>query len=144
MNAVSQLLFPTVEWLDHFRGRLHANERFREASVHWNDDALYVIEADPAAGWERDCAFYMRWQSGVIIRADVVEEPSRYRAVFKVSGPYSAWAHVHRDRMDAGIAFLTGKFRFEGPFAKAAKNIKGEVLMLQQAYEIPSLFHPLT
>lgn len=133
-------LFPTQQWLDGFKQALNSSESFRSAAKTWNDDALYVIEADPAVGFHKPLAFYMKWKDGEVITAKVLEQFDDVKAVFWVGGQYSAWAHVHHSKMEAGIAFLTGKFRFRGPFAKAALNIHGEVLMLKTAYEVPTRF----
>lgn len=134
-------LFPTQEWLNLFRKTLNESTKFRSAAKNWNDDALYIIDADPSVSFAKPMAFYMKWKDGEVIQADVLEKFDDVKAVFKVSGAYSAWSDVHRSRMEAGIAFLTGKFRFQGPFAKAAANIVGEVLMLETAYETPTRFH---
>jgi putative sterol carrier protein len=131
--------FATQPWLNHFRDTLNSSSAFRRSASSWNDDSLFVIDADPTCGWGSPVGFYMRWKAGEIVTADVVEDTSQ-PAVFRVTGAYSAWAQVYHSKMEAGIAFLTGKFKFRGPFAKAARNIAGEVIMLKTAYTIPTRF----
>jgi putative sterol carrier protein len=131
--------FATQKWLDAFRQTLNQSSMFRRTAASWNDDSMFVIDSDPACGWTKPIAFYMKWRDGEVVQAEIVEDVNR-SAVFRVTGMYSAWAHVWHSRMEAGIAFLTGKFKFRGPFAKAAKNIAGEVIMLKTAYEIPTEF----
>ena len=131
--------FATQAWLDHFRTTLNDSPSFRKAAANWCDDSIFVIDEDPACGWTKPVAFYMKWNKGELVEARVTQDTQR-SAVFRVTGAYSSWAHVYHSKMEAGIAFLTGKFKFRGPFAKAAKNIHGEVLMLQTAYTIPTSF----
>lgn len=132
--------FATQEWLESFRQALNNSADFRSAAKSWNDDALYVIESDPTVNFPEPVGFYMKWKDGEVIKANVLSDPTGVTAVFQVNGTYSAWKQVYASRMEAGVAFLTGKFKFRGPFAKAALNIHGEVLMLQTAFTVPTEF----
>jgi putative sterol carrier protein len=140
-EAKSPIPFATQPWLDQFRQTLNDSSTFRKSASSWNDDSLFVIDVDQACGWSKPVAFYMKWKDGEIVEAKLVEDTTQ-TAVFRVTGIYSAWAQVYHSKMEAGIAFLTGKFKFRGPFAKAARNIAGEVIMLRTAYQIPTRFLP--
>ena len=140
MNKTSELIpFATQQWLDAFRETLNTSQRFRKNAASWNDDAMYIIDTDTACGWDRPVAFYMKWKNGEVVIADVIDDVDR-SAVFRVTGSYSSWAQAYHSRMDAGVAFLTGRFRFRGPFAKAARHIAGETIMIETAFEVP---HPV-
>jgi putative sterol carrier protein len=137
---MSELTFATQEWLDHFRQILNNSPDFRRAAVQWNDDALYLIEPAPAVGFHAPVGYYMKWKNGELIEAEAITNPSNRKAVYIVKANYLAWSEAHQARLDVGVAFLTGKFRFQGPFAKAAANLPGEVLMLEIAYDVPTRF----
>jgi putative sterol carrier protein len=138
-SDVAPIEFATQPWLDQFSKVLNTSPSFRKAASKWSDDSLFVVETDPAYGWTEPRAFYMKWNHGEIVHAVVTEEVNR-AAVYRVTGTYSAWAHVYHNKMAAGIAFLTGKFKFRAPFVKAARNLHGQVLMLQTVYTIPTTF----
>jgi putative sterol carrier protein len=137
---MSELTFATQEWLDHFRAYLETSTDYRSITTHWNDDALYVIDADESVGFREPLAYYIKWRSGAIVEAQVVVNPPDDGATFVVRAKYSSWEEAHRTRADAGVALLLGKFQFQGPFAKAAANVAGEVMMLEMAYDIPTRF----
>jgi putative sterol carrier protein len=139
---MSEVTFATQEWLDRFRGHLNSSAEYLSATTHWNDDALYVIDADPDIGFAEPVGYYIKWQSGAIVEAKAVANPSPDIAVFVVRARYSIWEEAYRTKTDVGVALLTGKFQFQGPFAKAAANVVGEVMMLETAYTIPTRFLP--
>ena|ERR1700722_7944660 len=137
---MSEASFATQEWLDQFRGQLSSSSEYLSATSHWNDDALYVIDADPDIGFPEPVGYYIKWKSGEIVEAKAVANPPPDSAVFVVRARYSIWEEAYRTKADVGVALLTGKFQFQGPFAKAAANVVGEVMMLETAYTIPTRF----
>jgi len=137
---MDELTFATQEWLDHYRELLNNSTDFRKIAGHWNDDALYVIEDEPETDFRSPIGYYMKWKDGEMVEARLIDNPSNMKAGYVVQAAYSAWAQAHQSRMDVGVALLTGKFRFRGPFAKAAANLAGEVLMLETAYDVPTRF----
>ena len=137
---MSTLPFGTQAWLDRFQQELNAWPEYRAAAKHWNDDACYVIDPDPDVGFEEPVGYYMRWVKGEVVEARAVSSPDDVRAVFRLRGAYSDWAEVHRSRLDGAVALLVGKFKFEGPFAKAAANVVGETMMLKKACELATGF----
>ena len=136
---MTELTFGTQAWLDHFRDRLTASAEFAAVTSHWQDDLLYIVDVDPQVGFDSPVSYYMKWNDGRLVEAQVLP-PGTRRAKFTVSAKYSAWEEVHRTRMEAGVAFLTGKFNFEGPFLEAAANIAGEAMMLNLAFDVPTRF----
>lgn len=139
MTDSGPIPFATQQWLDRFVEVLEGSAAFRMATAGWNDDSLFIVDVDPDAGWETPVGFYMKWKRGKLVEAVVTEDVTR-RAVFRVTAKYGDWAHGYHSRMDAAVAFLTGKFTFKGPFAKAALNVAGETMMVQHAFDVPSVF----
>lgn len=137
---MNPLTFATQEWLDHFRGRLVDSAEFGAVTSHWEDDAKYVIEAEPEIGFPESIAYYMKWQGGKLVQAESRPAVTTGEAKFNVSAKYTAWEEVYRTRMEPGVALLTGKFTFEGPFLAAATNVAGEAMMLRMAFDVPTRF----
>ena len=84
---MNPLTFATQEWLDHFRGRLVDSAEFGAVTSHWEDDAKYVIEAEPEIGFPESIAYYMKWQGGKLVQAESRPAVTTGEAKFNVSAP---------------------------------------------------------
>ena len=114
-------VFPSVEWLKEFEGKLNTDERYAQIARNWEGDMYFVIEPD--GNLKTQMVMYLDLWHGKCRGTEIVENISTHSPAFTLKAGYVNFAKVLTGELDPMQAMLTRKLDVKGNMAQMMRNV---------------------
>jgi putative sterol carrier protein len=139
---VSQV-FPSAQWADGLKQAINANDNFKQRGKQWSQGPLaLVVEANAAAGLEREMAIWLDLEAGACREASYLEaNQARERAAFVIEADYQLWKEILQGTTDPNKALMQWKLKLtKGPLPTVIKQVPAFRELMASAARVPTRF----
>jgi putative sterol carrier protein len=139
---VSQV-FPSAKWADGFKQAINANDNLKHHANQWSQGPLaLVVEANAAAGLEREMAIWIDLEAGACREACYLEaDQARERAAFVIEADYELWKGILQGTTDPNKALMQWKLKLtKGPLPTVIKQVPALRELMVSASRVSTQF----
>ncbi|MDY7081109.1 MAG: SCP2 sterol-binding domain-containing protein [Halobacteria archaeon] len=159
---MSELVFPSEEWIAKYREKVNEDEEYAEASEGWgvdfNGDFLFTVTDMPIDELDEDklpeelkeqLDKYVDGDTGYSLigledgdctRAELITDPDNYDYGFELKGPYENWKGLIRGEIDPIQGIMSGKFELNGDMQKVMQYNEGAQRLASVSSQVGGVF----
>lgn len=136
------LEFPSEAWIEEWRRRLNANDRYADVGAGWgegfNGDFVFSVEADEAL--DETHHFFVGLEGGGCTAARAIDDPAAVDHGYRMRGSYTDWKRLCQGELGAIAAIVSGAFELDGDMNRVFKFNQAAIEMVETASEIETDF----
>jgi putative sterol carrier protein len=142
-SVVTELEFPSEEWVAAYKDAINANTDYAKAGKDWTHGVVaMVVKAEPSVGIAEDLAMWLdvhegRCRACRLLPAKEAEE----KAPFVVVASYAQWKQVIRREVDPTKALMQGKLKLtKGHMPTMVKYVNASKQLVESTSRVPTKF----
>ena len=132
-----KLLFLSEQWLAVYKEKLNNSEDYKKASVTWEGDIIFQVNAD-GDKIKQPIRAYMNLWHGECLEARVGTPEDT--AEFVYAGSLENWKKLIAGEIGPIRGIMSRKFKVDGSIAKLTRYLKSAQLKVETAASIPTKF----
>lgn len=126
------------EWVEAWRGAIHASDDYRDAARRWEWSLLLVLRADPKLGIAGDRHVFLDLPRGECREARIGSASDTGRAAFVLSAEAETWYEVVAGRLDVVAGIARGQLRLEkGSLLTLTMHAGAAKALIRTAVRVP-------
>lgn len=133
-------LFPSDEWLTHYRTLINGSEEYREAARDWEGDIAFVFEAEPDRGVPRDLVGWLDLWHGECRGARMMDASEVDGTEYEIRAPYSRWREVVLGDLDPVKGMMQGKLKVRGDLPNIVRHVRAANELVHLTTMVPTEF----
>lgn len=140
---MSELEFPSEQWVLAYRDAINANPEYAKAGKDWTHGVVaMVVKAEPTLGIEQDLAMWLDVHEGKCRECTLMPaSEAEAKAPFVVSATYAQWKQVIKKEIDPTKALMQGKLKLtKGHMPTMVKYVNASKQLVESTTRIPTKF----
>lgn len=140
---MSELDFPSVEWVNAYKDAINANPEYARAGKDWTHGVVVmVVKAEPSLGIDVDMAMWLDVDSGTCRDIQLLPaKDAEPKAPFVVVASYAQWKQVIKKEIDPTKALMQGKLKLaKGHMPTMVKYVNASKQLVESTSRVPTKF----
>jgi len=138
---MTNLAFPSAEWVSAYERAINASDTYRQASTEWTHGAVaLVVNPHPEIGIAESVGIWLDLDRGLCRAARLVSQPDATRAPFVLTSDYARWKQVIRKELGPVAGILQRKITLQGSLPIVVRFIKSAEALVEAATQVPTRF----
>ena len=132
--------YGTQEWADLYMERINNSKEYEEAAKTWEGDFYFITEKGGPVN--KPIYQYVDLWHGKCRKAEVVDNPKKYKPEFLIVAPYRIWKRICLKQLDSTQALITKQSKLltgsRGTMAKIMRYTKAANELTNITAKIPT------